>query len=115
MTENLNAMTNQKIHVDEDLYGNRITVKGDTIRLKLSSESRSRLVFTFHDDALYTVRTRGKHLHVKSDSYGFNDHILRTAVKSKYVMLLAISSAASRAFRLKRTVLAPAIDVFPTN
>ena len=74
-----------KILFDE--HENKIiaTEKESTISidLKLATENRKRRVgvVTKSTRVLNVIRKRYKHLHIKSDSYGFNHHILDISKK----------------------------------
>lgn len=52
------------------------------LSLKLSTERKHRLIGAVYpvSKTLYVVRSRYKHLHVKSQCYGFNYEVLRTGL-----------------------------------
>jgi hypothetical protein len=83
------------IKTQPDARGNYFTVEGDqlmTVRsifLHLVGENKSRHIGTLYlkDRALHITRNRGKHLFRKNSSYGFNEHIIRTAVLFDTIVL----------------------------
>jgi hypothetical protein len=83
----------RSVNIQTDDFGNKIIIikKGHniTLSLRLSTENRKRLIGNI--STLYgtmTVRrVRKKHLHEKSNSYGFNHHILDNAKQFKYIRL----------------------------
>lgn len=60
------------------------------VSLKLAREKRERLLGTINILAkeLTVTRIRGKHLHVKSNSYGFNHYVLSKTRKFTHVRLI---------------------------
>ena len=61
-----------------DNEGNELSVEPNgRVVLKLSSEKRSRNIGTITNRTLYVERCSLRHLHRKSNSYGFNYHLLK--------------------------------------
>lgn len=68
----------------DDEAGNSliITRKGEAereLKLQLKGELRARNIGLVKDGCLYVKRNRAKHLHRKSNSYGFNAYVLENA------------------------------------
>lgn len=76
-----------KLFTDKD--GNICFVKNSRIMLKIKGRERVRKLFTIHLplNLLACERKRGKHLHIKSDSYGFNWDVLMKAKRVENVLL----------------------------
>lgn len=76
-----------KIFTDDN--GNVVFVKDSTIRLRIKGRKRVRKLFTIHKplNLIYTERKRAKHLHIKSNSYGFNWGVIIKAKKVENVLL----------------------------
>ena len=76
-----------KIFTDD--YGNIVFVKNNAIRLRIKGKRRVRKLFTIHKplNLIYCERDRKKHLHIKSNSYGFNWHVLMKAEIIENVLL----------------------------
>lgn len=78
-----------------DERGNYFSVESDqlmlvrSIFLNLSSENKSRQIGVLYvkDRCLQITRNRSKHLFKKTNSYGFNEHIIRTAILFDRVLL----------------------------
>lgn len=78
-----------------DERGNYFSVEGDqlmlirSIFLNLKSENKSRQIGVLYtkDRVLHITRNRAKHLFRKNNSYGFNEHIIRTAILFDRVIL----------------------------
>jgi len=71
-----------KLFTDRD--GNIVFIKDSEIRLKIKGRNRVRKLFFIHKplNLIYCERKRKKHLHIKSDSYGFNWDVL---IKAKII------------------------------
>ena len=83
-----------KITTLQDKDGNAILVRKCTptqikISLKLAKENRERNVGELNplNKIFYVKRKRNKHLHYKSNSYGFNHYILSNAKRFEDVLL----------------------------
>lgn len=65
----------------KDYHGNTVFVKGGKIRLRIKGTDRVRTLFHIHKDLNYIAceRKPSKHLHRKSNSYGFNWDVLQKA------------------------------------
>ena len=79
----------------QDEYGNKILVSAidgrmKSIYLKLSTEQRTRHICDIDKVARQMIcrRTRSKHLHNKSQSYGFNYKLLQEALLFDDVILI---------------------------
>lgn len=80
---------------DPDERGNYFRVESDqlmmvrSIMLHLASENKSRHIGILYvkDKTLRIKRTRSRHLFLKNNSYGFNEHIIRTAILFDHVLL----------------------------
>lgn len=76
------------ILTEPDERGNYFRVESDQlmmvrqIMIHLASENKSRHIGVLYvkDKTLRVKRTRSKHLFIKNNSYGFNEHIIRTAI-----------------------------------
>jgi len=79
---------NTPIAYMEDKQGNRlIRYSSGQIRLQLLSEKFERLLGVVVNDVLNVVRDSSKHLHRKTNSYGFNYHLIYKARSYKYVQI----------------------------
>ena len=76
-----------KIFTDD--FGNIVFVKNNEIRLRIKGRERVRKLFDINKplNLISCRRDRKKHLHIKSDSYGFNWHVLMRANKVENVLL----------------------------
>lgn len=70
-----------------DTQGNSITNLNGWVMLKLAAEKHSRKVGYLANDILRVERTRHKHLHRLSNSYGFNYEIISKAKRFTKVLL----------------------------
>ena len=83
------------IKTQPDERGNYFTVEGDqlmtirSISLHLKSEESSRHIGILYlkDRILKMKRTRKNHLFRKNNSYGFNEHMIRTAILFDHIEL----------------------------
>jgi hypothetical protein len=72
--------------VDEN--GNYLKRVNDKIYLKLSSEERARKIGSISDECIFvTYRDSKKHLHNKTNSYGFNYEFLKASTKIEKIRL----------------------------
>lgn len=82
-----------RIVLDPSGNGNSITSKETdnqiVLHLKLASETKKRLLgaITKSTRTFHIKRIREKHLHVKSNAYGFNEHILKNRLRFETVCL----------------------------
>ena len=86
--------------VISDDEGNLIIVDGEFLKIKLKSEEgRIRMLgqIDFEKGFLHVIRHRGRHLHVKSKSYGFNYYVLSTAKRFDKIMMKEVSGSMTRA------------------
>lgn len=76
-----------------DDQGNIISVLNNRIMLTLKKERRARLIGVIHDDEkfLYVKRNRNRHLHKKTNSYGYNDFVLRNTKRFNHILLQDVS------------------------
>jgi len=76
-----------KIFTDDN--GNIAFVKDNIIKLKIKGHKRIRKLFVIYKslNLIYCERDRKKHLHIKSNSYGFNWHILMKAKSTENILL----------------------------
>jgi len=76
-----------KLFTDKD--GNIVFIKDSEIRLRIKGHKRIRKLFSIHKplNLIYCERKRKKHLHIKSDSYGFNWEVLMKAKSVENVLL----------------------------
>ncbi len=78
--------------ISEDNTGNYLFRKGKTIMLKLRSETKPRRIAVFIEpDVIVVTRSRERHLHKKSNSYGINyrlltdwGHIRRVKIRDEF-------------------------------
>lgn len=70
-----------------DNYGNELYIRDKVIYLKLKEENRTRKLAVIRADYLFITRDYNKHRHRKSNSYGFNDHVLKMAKRVKFINL----------------------------
>jgi hypothetical protein len=83
------------ITTEPDERGNFFRVESDqlmmvrSIALQLALEKKTRHIGTLYvkDRVLKIKRTRSRHLFLKNNSYGFNEHIIRTAILFDRVIL----------------------------
>lgn len=65
-----------QIAVDDN--GNELAIADNgKVMLHLKSEPRARAIGVIRDRVLHVDRNRDRHLHRKSNSYGFNYHVLQ--------------------------------------
>ena len=76
-----------KIFTDD--FGNIAYVKDNEIRLRIKGRKRVRKLFDIHKplNLISCKRNREKHLHIKSNSYGFNWNVLMKAKEVQNVLL----------------------------
>lgn len=78
-----------------DERGNYFSIESDplmmvrSISLHLSGENKNRHLGTLYvkDRVLKTKRNRSRHLFFKNNSYGFNEHLIRTAILFDHIEL----------------------------
>lgn len=83
------------IKTQPDARGNYFSVESDqlmlvrSIFLFLKADNKSRHIGTLYtkDRTLHITRNRSKHLFKKLNAYGFNEHIIRTAILFDSVFL----------------------------
>ena len=73
----------------QDDFGNEIFAENDKIYLNLKEDNRKRLLGRLELDSktLYVKRNRERHLHYKSNSYGFNYLIIKNGTKFNKVVI----------------------------
>lgn len=72
-----------------DKLSNALMIHFDgKVELEIATEKSTRNVGTIKDKTLYVERTREKHLHRKSNSYGFNYYLLKNTKIFDSVTLL---------------------------
>ena len=74
----------------QDEHGNKLYRRKDNIFLQLESEAFPRKLGTIDEENQIIVmfRDSSKHLHRKSNSYGFNFQLLKTATVFKTIRLI---------------------------
>jgi len=75
--------------VIEDKQGNRLIRKKTTMHLALKGAKSLREIgrINFNARTMSTYRSRTKHLHRQSNSYGFNHYLIKNAVTFDSVLL----------------------------
>jgi hypothetical protein len=75
-------------HKTIDDVGNELSVAANgKVMLKLASEERARAIGVISEGKLFVERDSFRHLHRKSNSYGFNYHLLKDFDTFSTVML----------------------------
>ena len=72
-----------------DEFGNKLTVVDNTIYLMLKGDNKKRQIGRLNTSAkiLSLKRDRERHLHYKSNSYGFNYQIIKQGTKFNKVLI----------------------------
>lgn len=76
-----------KVFEKVDNEGNILRREGTAIFLKLKREKRTRRIGDINNRILYMTRKRNRHIHVKSNSYGFNHWLLDNAKLFDYIVI----------------------------
>jgi len=77
------------INTIQDDSGNKIVVEGDNLYLCLKEDNRKRHIGVLNKAAkvLSMKRDRKRHLHYKSNSYGFNYQVLSQGTKFNKILI----------------------------
>lgn len=65
-----------------------VKYKDGKVELKLGTEKHPRKIGKIEDGCLYVERTLSKHLHRKSNAYGFNYFLIKKSKSFNYVVLV---------------------------
>lgn len=102
LAKRIESDPNVRVAIMDKIGNALVCYKDGKVKISINSENRDRNVGMIKDKMLFVDRSYEKHLHRKSNSYGFNYHLLKL---SKSFDSVAINEDDERLFVVPKQVI----------